>query len=340
MRAALLGLLALFIAVPAFAQFSIPGADTELSFSLSPRFPAAGQTVHISLQSFLYDLDASSIVWSEDGTVIQQGDGLRSITVQAGPLGSARTIEARITGASGSASARVTIAPASLDLLWEAASYTPPFYKGRALPSAGGGVRIAAIPHLVRANGTAVPPADIVFTWRKDGQLLDEASGRGKASAAVDGPTLFGSEAITVNAASADGTLQAEAILRLSDTKPQIALYEDHPLFGMRFGQALGSSSFIPDNEMTFAAIPYFAPVQNTADRGLEYSWTVNGQPVAADSAHADELTINAASSSGVALIRLSLAHATNFFFGVDGAWQVTFNSRSSPQFNPFSASI
>ncbi|HVU75470.1 MAG TPA: hypothetical protein VHD38_01360 [Candidatus Paceibacterota bacterium] len=336
MRVVLAALVALFVATPAFAQFTIPGADTALSFSLSPRYPLPNQSVQISLQSFLYDLDASSIIWSEDGKIIAQGDGVKSVTIQAGALGSAHVIEADVNGASGQASAQITIAPASVDLLWEADSYVPPFYKGRALPSAGGTVRIAAIPHLIRSNGTAISPADIVFTWKKDGQLLEDISGRGKASAVVDGPTLFGSEAITVDAVSADGSLQAESILRLSDTKPRINLYENHPLFGILFGQALGSSTFIPDNEMTFAAVPYFAPVTSTSDRNLEYAWTVNGQPVATDSDHAEELTVNAASSTGVALLSLSLTHASNFFFGVDGSWQVTLNSRTSTPFNPF----
>jgi hypothetical protein len=98
----------------------------------------------------------------------------------------------------------------------------------------------------------------------------------------------------------------------------------------------VGATTFVPDNEMTFAAIPYFAPVKSTADRNLEYAWSVNGQPVVTDSAHADELTINAASSTGIALIALNLNHATNFFFGVDSTWQVTLNSRASSPFNPF----
>jgi hypothetical protein len=336
MRAALLWILALVFATPVYAQFSVPGAETALSFSLSPRFPAPGQSVQISLQSILYDLDESSIVWSEDGTVIAQGDGLKSVTIQAGGLGSSHVVEADISGSSGSASAQITIAPATLDLLWEADSYTPPFYQGRALPSAGGQVRVAAIPHLIRANGSAVAPADIVFTWKKDGQLLESASGRGRASAVIEGPTLFGSEAITVDAVSSDGALQAETILRLADTKPRLELYEDHPLFGILFGQALGATTFMPDNEMTFAAVPYFAPVQSTADRNLEYDWTVNGQAVVSDSTHADELTINAASSTGLALIALTLNHATNFFFGIDNTWQVTLNSRASSPFNPF----
>jgi hypothetical protein len=140
-----------------------------------------------------------------------------------------------------------------------------------------------------------------------------------------------------VDAAAADGSLQAESILRLSDTKPRIKLYENHPLFGILFGQALGVSTFIPDNEMTFAAVPYFAPVKSTSDRNLEYDWSVNGQAITvADAAHADQLTINAASSSGLALIALDLSHATNFFFGSDGSWQVTLNSRASSVFNPF----
>lgn len=336
MRIALFGLVALFFAAPVFAQYSIPGADSALSFSLSPRYPAPGQSVQVSIQSFLYDLDASTIVWSEDGKVLSQGAGVKSITVQAGGLGSSRTIDADVSGPSGSVSGTITIAPASLDLLWEADSYTPPFYRGRALPSAGNAIRIAAIPHLVRTNGSSVPPADIVFTWKRDGQILENMSGRGKSSAVVEGPTLFGSTAITVDAVAADGTLQAETILRLSDATPFIGLYENHPLYGTLFGQALGASTFIPDSEMTFVAVPYFAPVKSTIDSKLQYRWTVNNQSVVADSTHVNELTINAASSTGLALITLSLDHASNLFYSTDASWQVTLNSRSSTPFNPF----
>ncbi len=336
MRTIILGLLALLLAAPAYAQLSLPGAESALFFSLDPRNPAPGETVRLSLQSVLYDLDASDIVWSEDKDVIAEGGGLKSITLQVGGLGSVRTIGATISGPSGSASAEITIAPATLDLLWEADSYTPPFYKGRALPAAGGVVRIAAIPHFIRANGSTIPPSDIVFSWKRDGQFLESISGRGKASAVLEGPTLFGAVAITVDAVSADGTLEAQTIVRLADTRSRIEFYENHPLFGILFGQAIGTSAFIPDSEMTFTAIPYFAPANSASDQALEYDWTVNEQAVIADRANANELTINAASSSGRALIELSLTHRTNFSFTAKNAWQVTLNSRGGGGGDPF----
>jgi hypothetical protein len=336
MRSAIVGLIALFFAIPAYAQFTIPGADTALSLSLSPRYPAPGQTIQITIQSFLYDLDSSTITWTEDGKVIAGGEGVKQITVTAGALGSARAIHVDVVGSNGTASSDVVIAPASIDLLWEADSYVPPFYKGRALPSAGGQVRIAAVPHLIRANGSSVSNSDIIYTWRKDNQILESASGRGKSSLTVDGPTLFGSETILVDASAADGTLAAETVLRIGDTKPSLVLYKDHPLYGILFDQALGASTFIPDNEMTFAAIPYFAPVRSTADKNLIYVWGVNQNSVKTDTAHQDELTINAASSTGVALISLDLSHQNNFYFGVTGQWQVTLNSRGSVIQNPF----
>jgi hypothetical protein len=330
---------ALLFSPMVYAQFTIPGSASAVSVSLSPQYPAPNTTVVLTLESALYDLDTSDITWLENGTQVAAGNGLKTLTVQAGAVGSEVDVEADVAGGSGSASAIASIIPTSIDLLWESNSYVPPFYKGRALPSAGSSVRVVAIPHFSRPGLGIVPSGQIIYTWREDGAVLQSQSGIGKSSAIVDGPSLFGTETISVDAISSDGTISGEAVLRIPDTEPVLTLYEDQPLFGILYHQALGSTTFVPENEMSFAAIPYFVAESGPSAPGLQYDWTVNQTPVSVDPARANEITINAASSSGIALVALALTHATNYFLNAGGTWNITFNKDSTggaPGNDPF----
>jgi len=90
---------------------------------------------------------------------------------------------------------------------------------------------------------------------------------------------------------------------------------------------ALSATAFIPDAEMTFAAVPYYAPVRNANDPLLDYSWSVGGASIPEDAKTKSEITINAKDSTGIALVDLSITHRTNFFFEAKGTWNVTFSS-------------
>jgi len=313
------------------AQVLIPGSESALSISLSPQYPAPNSTVTLTLQSSLYDLDVSSIVWTVNGKTAVSNDAAKSIAVTTGPIGSATDVLAEITGPGGSAFAVATIVPTSIDLLWESDSYVPPFYAGRALPSAGSRIRLVALPHLTSKNGIEIPANQLLFTWKTDNEVLGDSSGRGKSSITVEGPTLFGTKTIILEASSLDGVVTGQAIVRIPDTEPKLTLYEDHPLFGVLYHRALGPTTFIPENEMSFAAIPYFASATTQNDTRLQYEWRVNQSPITTNAARNNRITISAASSTGlIALIQVSLTHLTNYFLSADGSWSVTFNNRSA----------
>lgn len=337
MRRLSVALAILLIATPAYfprgasAQFTIPGATSALLISSSPRYPAPDSSVTLTLQSSLYNLNTSDIVWIVNGKQSAQGTGLKTLALQTGSAGSRIDVVVDISGASGAASASATIIPTSVDLLWESDSYVPPFYQGRALASAGSSVRVVAIPNFSRPGSAPMAPGKIVFTWTKDGEVMESLSGLGRSTITLDGPMLFGTETISVEATASDGSVSGQGVLRIPDTEPQLALYEDHPLFGTLYHRALGTTTFVPSNEMSFVAVPYFAAVTTATTRSLEYAWRVNGSPVAADTVYSNEITINAASSTGAtALIDLSLTHATNYFMSAEHSWRVTFNARSA----------
>jgi hypothetical protein len=233
-----------------------------------------------------------------------------------------------VSGPSGNDSAQISLVPASIDLLWEADSYVPPFYLGRALPGSNSMIRVLAIPHFVQQNGSELASSDIDFTWKLNGAVLEAQSGVGESSVVVPAAILYGSDTVTVDAFASGSSLSGEATVSVRTADPQLVLYEDSPLFGIMYHQALSQSSNAGEAETSFAAVPYFTETSSPNDPALAYEWSVDGSPVTADPQDPSEVTINA-QSQGTAQIGLSLSNPSDPFFSANGSWQVAFSAGS-----------
>ena len=324
-------LLALLIAAPSLAnaQLQVPGTEAAFFITLSPSSPAPGDTVTLALSSPLYDLSQASITWSSGGKMIESGTGVSSARIVAGKIGERALVTADISVGGTDGSAQALIVPTALDLLWEADSFTPPFYRGRALPSAGSRVRLQAIPYLPKQSGTSgqsdlYRADELSYTWKENGVTLSSISGKGKSSAVIAAPDLFGNYTISVEALSPDGTISGSAQARIISVEPDIRLYRKHPLFGVEYFDALGPNVFLDDTETTFAAVPYFAAARDSREKRLAYAWRVNGRSIATNEKQSNEITINA-QTGGLARIELSFTDAKNFLVEAGGAWAVTF---------------
>lgn len=328
--------LGLIVASPAYAQFDlIFGVD--LTLELSPSHPTPGESVHARARSSLIDLSETQLAWRANGKTIAAGVGITEVDVPAGPLGSeTRLTVTALEGELEFASAEAIIAPVELDILWEADSYVPPFFRGRAMPSAGTNVRMEAVPRFVRNNGSPVATRDLVFTWKRNGYVIAAASGRGKSTAIINSPPLFGADTISVEAKTSDGLLQGIASARTSSLQPELVLYQNHPVFGIAYHQALAAENRVPEIEATFAAVPYYAQAKNPDDGSLVYDWRVNGIGIENDPEHPSTITINASGSTGRALIELALTHAFNLFLNSSGSWGINLNSSNTE--TPFGA--
>ncbi len=331
----------LFLVAPTAAAaqsfLSTPSVQGGVQVSMVPSHPQPGETVHLTAASSFMNLSRSSIVWSAGGKTIASGFGVREVDVVAGPAGSLITVTVTATdedGASASGSARIR--PSEIDLLWSADTFTPAFYSGKAMPSAGSSVSVQAIPRFVTGNGTLVADRDIVFTWRKNGAVVGSVSGRGKSSAMFPAPTLHGTDTISVEAVSNDASFEGSAELRIPSVEPQIVLYERHPIFGTMLHRAITAQSSNSNSEATFTAVPYFAHALAANDPQLRYSWLVNGNRIPANALLPQEITINADNSSGIANIRLTVTHLRNWLLKSSGEWSISFGSGGTSGNDPF----
>jgi len=318
----------------AHAQFMLPGFSGAARIAMDPSYPRPGDTVKLSLESSLIDLDTSSLSWRIDGKPVPSTD--KTITTIAGPLGSVTNIDAQITTREGSViSTSASIVPTRIDILYDGNSYVPPFYEGRALPAAGGTFKLEAVPYFKKQSGASVPVSDIIFTWKRNGEVIGSVSGRGKASVIISSPYLFGHDTITVNAESVDGSFTGETSIIVSSAEPVVRLYEDHPLYGLRLDQAIATTSSIIGHEVTLSAIPFFSTARTPTDDALTYDWRVNGMSISTGDDTKNSLTLGAP-AGGQANLSVSLSHATNIFFSADAAWTILF-SDTAVRKNPFS---
>lgn len=331
--------------VTAHAQFALPSTRSDLSLDATPTSPAANSNVRLSVRSVLLDLAESDITWYANETVIASGIGVSETTILTGPLGTETRIRVEARASEGTAFAEGVFRPTEIDLLWEADSYVPPFYRGRSLPSSGSDVRLFAVPRFKQVGATTfVPPDELIYTWKLGGKIVKIISGRGKHSVTIASPSLFGSETVSVDVKTADGSLVGSSSVRIPSVEPSLVLYENHPVFGILYHRALQSPATVSEVETTFTAVPYFAPVQNPDDGSLVYTWRVGNSTIGSNAARPSTITINAAGTTGLAQIDLAMTHISNFFLNARNSWSVTLagtdsSSAASPFTDPFTNS-
>ncbi len=105
----------------------------KISLQIIPVVPQPGQAINAEVKSLNIDISRLPIVWYINGKVIQQGIGLTKIQTKAAGAGEPFTIRVVVTSDEKKFEQSMTLTTGSVDLLWQAESYTPPFYKGKAL---------------------------------------------------------------------------------------------------------------------------------------------------------------------------------------------------------------
>lgn len=297
-----------------------------ITLILSPEYPQPGDSVRMTVASYALDLDRSTITWQANGKTLAKGVALKEFTITAGNLGTATDVTVTAVDPAGfSGSADAHISPAQIDLLWSSDSYTPPFFKGRKLPGTGSHITAYALVRFLN-KGTPIAENNIIYTWYRDDTLVSAVSGRGKSRAVLPGPS-FGSGTVRVVAETVDGSEHAEASVPINARDPEVALYENHPLFGILYHRAIVGDVNTIEKELHVTAVPYFA---RTTDPGtLSYEWGVNAVAITPDSENPQTLTLTASGYTGPADISLTVTNPADILMRSLGAWRLIFGGES-----------
>lgn len=211
------GIVAVLFTVHVFVT-NAQSATIDLTLSSIPINPKPGDQIVVSAQSYATDLTQDNTTWTYNGKTIASGIGITQVTVMAPGSGVTGILVLTVSGTGFSvASTSLSFLPGSVDLLWEGAdSYTPPFYKGRALPSVGGVVRVTAVP-------TITAPKNVSYRWSQNSSALPNSSGYNKSSLLFQNDPLTPTEHIDVTATS--GTFSGEDSIDITPGSPALVAY-------------------------------------------------------------------------------------------------------------------
>lgn len=299
-----------------------PGAS--ITINIAPTSPAPGDNVTISAVSFSTDLNQAHFSWLVNGATRREGIGVKNFNFTAGSLGTVQKISVVIeTKDIGAFSKEIIIAPAAIDVIEQADSYTPPFYKGKSLPAPQGNVTLIAMPNFVTSNGVRISPNNIVFKWKQGGRVLGSSSGLGANTLSIDAPLIAEqSIQIDVEASSPENSLSASATHILQAVNPEVILYENNPLLGVLFNRAIPDPFTMVGDELSLYASPYFFD----SATNLNYGWAINNSSVS-PTGRLNQLVLRKPDVSGSSLVSLTVKNQNKIFQQGQRGLQIQFTA-------------
>lgn len=262
-------ILALLIPVSAYAAVL-----DLITTKTTPRTPGENQDVTVNIESYAVNLNSANIIWYVNKEVQKEGIAEKILTLRTGNFGQKMTIDIIILTAAGEKiNKQLVIAPAEIDVLWEAQTYTPPFYKGKALPSFKSLVRVTAIP---RYNSLTSNPSEYYYKWTYN-RTQNVGAALGKNSVVV--PAGWSDSQIPIALETNLPGVEWSGIqnANIHGAEAKVLFYEQAPLLGTQFEHALTKGSTGAGNEFVIRAVPYFFSTDNYQNNQLIYTWKVNG---------------------------------------------------------------
>lgn len=327
----LLIIAATFLFSPLIVSAQFPGVDLA-NLTISPQNPGPNQTVTAKLNSNVTDLNRADITWSVNGETKGSGKGLKTFTFTAGNLGARTTLEVLMVSSEGYPwSQNITISPAKIDLLVEALSYTPPFYRGKAYFPYQGQARVVAVPSFVDENGKQIPPERLVFKWKEGERNLVDSSGVGRNILIYKGSIPIRAKGVSVEVTSLDQQYVAEKTINITPVEPKVILYENDPEYGALYNRALSDPLNLNKEQLAIVATPYFFNSTDSSGYNLKYEWNLNGTPVGNGG---NSLVLhNPGGGGGTASLSLQLSNTVDYFQFASATLNITFGTAARSLF-------
>jgi hypothetical protein len=284
------------VTFPVHAQ----NATADLVLSTIPLDPQPGQQVTVTAQSYAADLSQDMLVWTYNGKTIGSSTGQTQITVTAPAAGNTGTIVVTASGSDldSAITASLTLRPGSVDLLWEGAdSYTPPFYKGRALPSSQGIIRVVAVPSI---NA----PRQMSFDWTQNDNALPSQSGFNKSSLLFQNDSLVSTEHISVT--ESGGNFSGNGSVDITPGDPGIVGYINSDGY-IDYANGSTGNFNISGTGTIIHLEPYFFSALHSIDTYLTFAYTDAVGNVLPSGDSQNELRLSAPAGGGLSQFNVSI---------------------------------
>ena len=278
----------LFVAIFTLCVFSTPvdvnAVNTDIVVSTTPRIPGPNEKVFVNLISYGVDLDRSDISWYKDGELVLSGQGETQYSFIMKGLGLQTNFNIYIqSGGLKQTQISKTFVSSVVDLLWEATqSYTPPFYKGKALPASQERIRVIAVPNVTSVGGVKSNPNNLIYKWKKNGKYRDfnNQSGYNKKSVVFTQDLFNTEELVVVEVSSNNWDVSAEGRVGIERTQPEIQIYHDNPLEGVVYESVLSKDFLMENKEIGVVAEPYYFSTYNKDFGDIIFNWRVDNKKI------------------------------------------------------------
>ncbi len=305
-----------------YAEMEIEAQEEDIIVSVSPNNPEPYQDTTITLKSYSTDLNKANITWQKGSSILLSGIGKTAYSFKAsGPNTTIIfDISIRPVNSMNIINKRISISPSEIELLWEATnSYTPPFYKGKALPAKGGFIKAVAIPN---TDTIKSGKGSVSYTWKNNDEVISAASGYNKNSYIFKDNVFKDNELITVIASSVDSNYTAEKMIEVPTYMPKVVWYKRSPTDGVLYNKVINSETLFEENEMTIVAEPYFLNIKDKWEY-FSYNWKINGDLINTP-LKKTELTVRPSSRGGYANISLVIEDVNSLLQKVTGVLKLS----------------
>jgi len=309
-----------------------------VQYAVSPETPGPNSPVDIELGGVGNFLGNATITWKKDDVTVLQGTGETRYRFTTNAIGKATTIDIAIQSPTqGSINKQFVFNPSAVNLVWEADTTVPPFYRGKALYSAGSPLRVVALP-VVMVGSSRVAANVLSYQWSVNDQVRSSASGLGRSSISFVGDQLNNAEAVSVDVYYGAAKV-AHGEVTVPATTPQLILYERDALRGLVLDVAFPSTITLLGREITVQAVPFYFSRPDSQSGSLQYTWQLNGQEATGPDADRGILTLRqTGSGAGAAQIDVSLQNnnSDSFIQSASTALSLLFGDSASALSNLF----
>jgi len=295
----------------------------SMNINVSPENPKPGEQITLSLEGVSAGLESAQITWFVNEKIIEEGAGLKQITIIFPNVGETKVIRVEAVSYDGSMHTQsITLGGARVMLLWESKTYTPPFFDGRSRHSNGATAIFQAITNFKDSGGNTIDPKSLIYTWKKEGKVMQDVSGRGKDSYVFTDDGVDSSTQISVAVSSIDQQFSGSDSVVTRRSIPGIVFYRYSLLWGTDFG--MQSTGFTGQKEIGIRAVPLYFPVDLTYRFSFPIlEWKLSGKTV--ETKNLPYLIIQNNDNAG-ATGSLSVSIKNPNYFGEDAQKKATLN--------------
>jgi hypothetical protein len=249
---------------------------SQLTLRVSPSFPAPNAQATVRLEDYSVNAVGAEVFWFVDGVEQTAAKNERSITVTTGAVGKeimVRAILRRQDGTDIATSLMVT--PTVVDLVLEADTYVPSFYKGRSLPTRNSTLSAVALVH----DGKSLADSAYTYRWTLGEDVLFAGPVRGKSRVSFEMPLY--SKDLVVEVLNESGNTVGRRSMNIEAVQPELHFYEWSPLRGL-YQRELSNPFALIGEETVIHGEPYFIP-KTPSRENTDLTWRIGGMPVSAN---------------------------------------------------------